>query len=312
MAEKIVFGADIDNVTIKNVNGVLVAVGGSESAEDEVEVLSTHSALVETDENYVESVSYWLRHKATQAVWEAKKEELRTRSAPVSESFVSSPLFDSKFTTVNVHDDNLELTLANLGITSVVDNKVGKPSEFFINVPVEHFSKSSFESAKAFNEAHADSKYRVTTKKRYAESTGHPIVQETALELPYPKLPYYIEENLTTLPAKEKHYIYSYIGSPNFSSFSSYVETNAIFNQYFNDLQNSGRLRVQAHYKLTLEDNRVIEGDHTFYQADLNREEVPDYADNIGNIVSQEWTFSPITVQGFYGKFVVTPGVYTQ
>lgn len=36
MAEKIVFGADIDNVTIKNVNGVLVAVGGSEAAEDEV------------------------------------------------------------------------------------------------------------------------------------------------------------------------------------------------------------------------------------------------------------------------------------
>lgn len=312
MAEKIVFGADIDNVTIKNVNGVLVAVGGSESAEDEVEVLSTHSALVETDENYVESVSYWLRHKATQVVWEAKKEEFRTRSAPVSESFVSSPLFDSKFTTVNVHDDNLELTLANLGITSVVDNKVGKPSEFFINVPVEHFSKSSFESAKAFNEAHADSKYRVTTKKRYAESTGHPIVQETALELPYPKLPYYIEENLTTFPANEKHYIYSYIGSPDFSSFSSYGEANVIFDQYFNDLQNSGRLRVQAHYKLTLEDNRVIEGDHTFYQANLNREEVPDYTDNISNIVSQEWTFSPITVQGFYGKFVVTPRVYTQ
>lgn len=312
MAEKIVFGADIDNVTIKNVNGVLVAVGGSESAEDEVEVLSTHSALVETDENYVESVSYWLRHKATQAVWEAKKEELRTRSAPVSESFVSSPLFDSKFTTVNVHDDNLELTLANLGITSAVDNKVGKPSEFFTDVPVEHFSKSGFESAKAFNETHADSKYRVTTKKRYAKSTGHPIVQETTLELPYPKLPYYVEENLTTLPINEKHYIYSYIGSPYFSSFSSYGESNAIFNQYFNDLQNSGRLQVQVHYKLTLEDNRVIEGDHTFYQTDINREEVPDYADNIGNIVSQEWTFSPITVQGFYGKFVVTPGVYTQ
>ena len=311
MAEKIVFGADIDNVTIKNVNGVLVAVGGSESAEDEVEVLSSHQALVETDENYVESVSYWLRHKATQAVWEAKKEEFRTRSTPVNESFVSGPLFDSKFTAAD-SNDNLELTLANLGITSAVDNKVGKPSEFFTNVPVEHFSKSSFESAKAFNEAHANSKYRVTTKKRYAESTGHPIVQETTLELPYPKLPYYVEENLTTLPANEKHYIYSYIGSPDFSSFSSYGETNAIFNQYFNDLQNSGRLRVQAHYKLTLEDNRVIEGDHTFYQTDLNREEVPDYADNIGNIVSQEWTISPITVQGFYGKFVVTPGVYTQ
>lgn len=300
MAEKIVFGADIDNVTIKNVNGVLVAVGGSESAEDEVEVLSSHQALVETDENYVESVSYWLRHKATQAIWEAKKEELRTRSAPVSESFVSGPAFDSKFTTVNVNDDNLELTLADTKITSAVDNKVGKPSEFFIDVPVEHFSKSGFENAKAFNEAHADSKYRVTTKKRYAESAGHPIVQETTLELPYPKLPYE-EENLTTVPNYGAHYIFLGISDAG----------DSMYRQYFNELVNSGRLQVQAHYKLTLSD-RVIEDDHTFYQVDVNREEVPDYTDNIGNIVSQEWTFSPITVQGFYGKFVVTPGVFTQ
>lgn len=312
MAEQIVFGADIDNVTIKNINGKLVAIGGSESAEDEVEVLSSHQALAETDENYVESVSYWLRHKATQAVWEAKKEEFRARSAPVSESFVSGPAFDAKFTTVNVDNDNLELMLADAEITSAVDNKVGKPSEFFTNVPVEHFSKSGFENAKAFNEAHADSKYRVTTKKRYAESTEHPIVQETTLELPYPKLPYYVEENLTTLPANEKHYIYSYIDSPDFRSFSYRGESNAIYSQYFNELRNSGRLQVQVHYKLTLEDNRVIEGDHTIYQIDLDREEVPDYADNVSNIVSQEWTFSPITVQGFYGKFVVTPGVYTQ
>lgn len=300
MAEKIVFGADIDNVTIKNVNGVLVAVGGSESAEDEVEVLSTHSALVETDENYVESVSYRLRHKATQAVWEAKKEEFRTRSAPVSESFVSGPLFDTKFTTVNVNDDNLELTLADAEITSAVDNKVGKPSEFFTNVPVEHFSKSGFENAKAFNEAHENNKYRVTTKKRYAASAGYPIVQETALELPYPKLPYE-EENLTATTQYEAYYLnlnLRYIGS-------------STYQLYYDDLVNSGRLQIQAHYKLTLSD-RVIEGDHTFYQDYADRQEVPDYANNIGNIVSEEWTFSPITLQGFYGKFVVTPGVYTR
>lgn len=305
MAEKIVFEADIDNVTIKNVNGVLVAVGGSESAEDEVEVLSTHSALVETDENYVESVSYWLRHKATQAVWEAKKEELRTRSALVSESFVSGPKFDAKFTNVDIHNDNLELTLADAEITSAVDSKAGKPSEFFTNVPVEHFSKSGFENAKAFNEAHVDSKYRVTTKKRYAESTGHPIVQETTLELPYPKLPY-AEQNVTTTPSYGAHQIFLGFDQTDVSS-----ENLSVYTQYFNDLQYSGRLQVQAHYKLTVS-GRVIEGEHTFYSTVADRQEVPDYMDNIGNIDSQEWTFSPITVQGFYGKFVVTAGVFTQ
>lgn len=300
MAEKIVFGADIDNVTIKNVNGVLVAVGGSESAEDEVEVLSNHSALVETDENYVESVSYWLRHKATQAVWEAKKEELRTRSAPVDESFVSGPTFDAKFTTVDLNNDNLELTLADAEITSAVDSKTGKPSEFFANIPVEHFSKSSFENAKAFNEAHENSKYRVTTKKRYAASAGHSIVQETTLELPYPKLPYE-EDSFTAATNYGAHQLFLGIGD----------EGSSTYREYFNDLQNSGRLQIQAHYKLTVS-GRVIEGDHTFYSTVADRQEVPDYADNIGNIDSQEWTFSPITVQGFYGKFVVTPGVFTQ
>lgn len=296
---KVVFDTDLDETTIRVDNDKVVVV-----PDDEVEALESYSAPVEDDTHYVATKERWFRHVETGAVWKAFNHVSETRSAPVSESFVSGPAFDAKFTNVNVNDDNLELTLADAELTSAVDSKVGKPSEFFTNVPVEHFSKSSFENAKAFNEAHADSKYRVTTKKRYAESTGHPIVQETTLELPYPKLPY-AEENLTTVPNYSAHYIFLGIGDAGSS------ENGSIYRQYFNDLQNSGRLQIQAHYKLTVS-GRVIEGDHTFYQTDLNREEVPDYANNIGDIDSQEWTFSPITVQGFYGKFVVTPGVYTQ
>jgi len=297
---KVVFDTDLDETTIRVDDNKVVVV-----PDDEVEALESYSAPVEDDTHYVATKERWFRHIETGAVWKAFNHVSETRSAPVSESFVSGPAFDTKFTTVNVNDDNLELTLADAEITSAVDNKVGKPSEFFTNVPVEHFSKSSFENAKAFNEAHADSKYRVTTKKRYAESAGHPIVQETTLELPYPKLPY-AEQNVTTTSSYGAHQIFLGFDQTDVSS-----ENSSIYTQYFNDLQYSGRLQVQAHYKLTVS-GRVIEGDHTFYSTVADRQEVPDYMDNIGNIDSQEWTFSPITVQGFYGKFVVTPGVYTQ
>lgn len=298
---KVVFDTDLDETTIRVDDNKVVVV-----PDEEIEALESYSAPVEDDTHYVATKERWFRHVETGAVWKAFNHVSETRSAPVSESFVSGPAFDAKFTTVNVNDDNLELTLADAEITSAIDNKVGKPSEFFTNVPVEHFSKSGFENAKAFNEAHADSKYRVTTKKRYAESTGHPIVQETTLELPYPKLPY-AEQNVTTTPNYGAHQIFLGFDQTDVSS-----ENLSVYTQYFNDLQYSGRLQIQAHYKLTLEDNRVIEGDHTFYSTVADRQEVPDYMDNIGNINSQEWTFSPITVQGFYGKFVVTAGVFTQ
>lgn len=298
---KVVFDTDLDETTIRVDDNKVVVV-----PDEEIEALESYSAPVEDDTHYVATKERWFRHVETGAVWKAFNHVSETRSAPVSESFVSGPAFDAKFTTVNVNDDNLELTLADAEITSAIDNKVGKPSEFFTNVPVEHFSKSGFENAKAFNEAHADSKYRVTTKKRYAENTGHPIVQETTLELPYPKLPY-AEQNVTTTPSYGAHQIFLGFDQTDVSS-----ENLSVYTQYFNDLQYSGRLQIQAHYKLTLEDNRVIEGDHTFYSTVADRQEVPDYMDNIGNINSQEWTFSPITVQGFYGKFVVTAGVFTQ
>lgn len=298
---KVVFDTDLDETTIRVDDNKVVVV-----PDEEIKALESYSAPVEDDTHYVVTKERWFRHVETGAVWKAFNHVPETRSAPVSESFVSGPAFDAKFTTVNVNDDNLELTLADAEITSAIDNKVGKPSEFFTNVPVEHFSKSGFENAKAFNEAHADSKYRVTTKKRYAESTGHPIVQETTLELPYPKLPY-AEQNVTTTSNYNAHQIFLGFDQTDVSS-----ENLSVYTQYFNDLQYSGRLQIQAHYKLTLEDNRVIEGDHTFYSTVADRQEVPNYMDNIININSQEWTFSPITVQGFYGKFVVTTGVFTQ
>ena len=56
MAEKIVFGADIDNVTIKNIDGKLTAIVDVENAEDEFEVVTDYVEPQEDDDYYVESV----------------------------------------------------------------------------------------------------------------------------------------------------------------------------------------------------------------------------------------------------------------
>lgn len=305
MAEQIVFGADIDNVTIKNINGKLTAIVDVENAADEFEVVTNYEEPQEDDDYYVETVSAKFRHKVTQLMTDAFKKEKKPRSAPVNESL------DREITaTVSTYGDIINVTVDTEAVGNPVSQVDGKVLGYFdynsANTSVE-LNKNDYASAKAFNEANAGKTFTVTTAKRYATSEGHPVVRPTEIQVPYPKLPY-TEENLTTTPDHDKHHIYSYVDRPSIIS----SEKSALYSQYFNDLQTSGRLQIQAHYKLTLEDNRVIEGDHTFHETELNREEVPDYANNMSNIVSQEWTFSPITVQGFYGKFVVTPGVYTQ
>lgn len=89
MAEQIIFGADIDNVTIKNINGKLTAVIDVENAEDEFEVVTDYVEPQEDDDYYIESVFAKFRHKATQLMTDAFKKEKKPRSAPVNENFVA-------------------------------------------------------------------------------------------------------------------------------------------------------------------------------------------------------------------------------
>ena len=188
MAEKIVFGADIDNVTIKNVNGVLVAVGGTEAAEDEVETLSAYTSPVEDDEHYVETISQWLRHKPTQTVWQAKKEELKPRSAPVNESI--SEAIELEPTSYITTDSNIRLEPKHRSYTSNVDGKSLSVNEINSTGSFVEILKSQYANAKAFNEANASKTFTVTTAKRYATSEGHPVVKPTEIQVAYPTLPY--------------------------------------------------------------------------------------------------------------------------
>lgn len=184
MAEKIVFGADIDNVTIKNIDGKLTAVVNVEDAEDEFEVVNDYVDPQEDDDYYVESVFAKFRHKATQLLTNAYKKEKKPRSAPVNES-LTSPL------TAEVHEERGVITLLATGDS--VSNVDGKLLGYFDYNPTNAYvevNKSDYANAKAFNAANAGKTFTVTTKKRYATSEGHPVVKETEFSVAYPELPY--------------------------------------------------------------------------------------------------------------------------
>lgn len=306
MAEKIVFGADIDNVTIKNVNGVLVAVGGSEAAEDEVETLSAYTSPVEDDEHYVETTRQWLRHKPTQMMWEAKKIERKPRSAPVNESLTDPITAD-----VTIEDSTIKVVPHNIYNKSTIDGHDVSLST--LEGFEQYFSKSNYSNAKAFNEAHAGKTFKVTTFQRFAKAGGHPLVKPTEFQVAYPTLPY-LEG---TAKVDMEHSAYLIIAELRYSAIAA---TNPEVNSnpaFYNDLQNAisnlDVSNIKMRYELLTSEGNTLTGEvnvdaDTYKANDGNlvvfRNNVPDYINH--SIKHEKWTLDPITVEGFYTKFHIT------
>ena len=306
MAEKIVFGADIDNVTIKNVNGVLVAVGGSEAAEDEVETLSAYTSPVEDDEHYVETTRQWLRHKPTQMMWEAKKIERKPRSAPVNESLTDPITAD-----VTIEDSTIKVVPHNIYNKSTIDGHDVSLST--LEGFEQYFSKSNYSNAKAFNEAHAGKTFKVTTFQRFAKAGGHPLVKPTEFQVAYPTLPY-LEG---TAKVDMEHSAYLIVAELRYSAIAA---TNPEVNSnpaFYNDLQNAisnlDVSNIKMRYELLTSEGNTLTGevsvDADTYRANggnlvVYRNNVPDYINH--SIKHEKWSLDPITVEGFYTKFHIT------
>ena len=306
MAEKIVFGADIDNVTIKNVNGVLVAVGGSEAAEDEVETLSAYTSPVEDDEHYVETTRQWLRHKPTQMMWEAKKIERKPRSAPVNESLTDPITAD-----VTIEDSTIKVVPHNIYNKSTIDGHDVSLST--LEGFEQYFSKSNYSNAKAFNEAHAGKTFKVTTFQRFAKAGGHPLVKPTEFQVAYPTLPY-LEG---TAKVDMEYSAYLIVAELRYSAIAA---TNPEVNSnpaFYNDLQNAisnlDVSNIKMRYELLTSEGNTLTGevsvDADTYRANggnlvVYRNNVPDYINH--SIKHEKWSLDPITLEGFYTKFRVT------
>jgi hypothetical protein len=299
MAEKIVFGADIDNVTIKNIDGKLTAVVNVEDAEDEFEVVNDYVEPQEDDDYYVESVFAKFRHKATQFLTDAYKKEKKPRSASVNESF-TPPL------TAVTHEERGVITIGVEGSAiSQVDGKSLTYSEYNSSNTYVEFNKSNYPSAKAFNEANAGKTFTVTTKKRFAESEGHPVVKPTEIQVAYPTLPY-VEKTLNPTTSHD-----AYTVGIDLSLIDGTEPADVI--QNIRLIEEEGKSKTfTVHYTLRKNDGRELTGTHTFtgwYSFD--RREVADYGNN-DDVTYERWEFEPFVLEGFYAKFTVNPQPYVE
>ena len=303
MTEQIVFGVDIDNVTIKNINGKLTAVVNVEDAEDEVETLSAYTSPVEDDEHYVETTTQWLRHKPTQAVWSAKKSERKSRSAPVNE--IISEAIELEPTSYNTTDSNIRLELKHRNYTSGVDGKSLGVNEINSTGASVDIPKSQYANAKAFNEANAGKTFTVTTAKRYAESEGHPVVKPTELQVAYPTLPY-VEKTVNPTTSHDSYSVGIDLSLID-GTEPDYVERN------IRSIKEEGKSKTfTVHYTLRKNDGRELTGTHTFtgwYSFD--RRDVADYG-NDNDVTYEKWDFEPFELEGFYAKFTVNPQPYVE
>lgn len=307
MAEQIVFGDDLDNVTIKNINGKLTAVVNVEDGEDEFEVVTNYVEPQEDDEFYVEAVFAKFRHKATQLLTDAFKKEKKPRSAPVSES-LTSPL------TAEVHEERGVITLLATG--NPVSNVDGKSLAYSDYNPANTYvevNKSDYANAKAFNEANAGKTFTVTTKKRYAESEGHPVVKPTELQVAYPTLPY-LEGTAKVAMEHSAYLVVAEIRSSAIAATNPEINSSPSF---YEDLQNAisnlDVSNIKMRYELLTSDGNTLTGevnvDTSTYMYNpgsltVARNNVPDYINH--TIKHEKWTLDPITVEGFYTKFHIT------
>lgn len=307
MAEKIVFGADIDNVTIKNIDGKLTAVVNVEDAEDEFEVVTNYVEPQEDDDYYVESVFAKFRHKATQLMTDAFKKEKKPRSAPVNES-LTAPL------TAVTHEERGVITIRVEGSAiSQVDGKSLSYSDYNPSNTFVDINKSDYPSAKAFNEANAGKTFTVTTKKRYAESEGHPVVKPTEIQVAYPTLKYTEGTGKAEL-GHDAYYVNAELSSSRTTgTFPSEFYTSAeLLDEFRRAVSELDASAITMHYELVTTEGQTFTGDAPIDQTSLtnynvisvDRSTISDYTSH--TFKSEKWTLAPITVESFNFKLVIS------
>lgn len=307
MAEKIVFGADIDNVTIKNIDGKLTAVINVEDAEDEFEVVNDYVEPQEDDDYYVESVFAKFRHKVTQLMTDAFKKEKKPRSAPVNES-LTAPL------TAVTHEERGVITIGVEGSAiSQVDGKSLSYSDYNPSNTFVDINKSDYPSAKAFNEANAGKTFTVTTKKRYAESEGHPVVKPTEIQVAYPTLKYTEGTGKAEL-GHDAYYVNAELSSSRTTgTFPSEFYTSAeLLDEFRRAVSELDASAITMHYELVTTEGQTFTGDAPIDQTSLtnynvisvDRSTISDYTSH--TFKSEKWTLAPITVESFNFKLVIS------
>lgn len=308
MAEQIIFGADIDNVTIKNINGKLTAVIDVENTADEFEVVTDYVEPQEDDDYYVESVFAKFRHKATQFLTDAYKKEKKPRSAPVNESLIE-PITAK----VSVQNNTIRVFIDSSNYYHSAIDGVGLSSYKLGIINGLEINKSDYATAKAFNEAYAGKTFTVTTKKRYAESEGHPVVKPTEIQVVYPTLKYTEGTGKAEL-GNDAYYINAELSSSRTTGTlpSEFHTSSELLDEFRRAVSELDASAITMHYELITTDEQVITGDAPIDQTlftsysmiSVNRSAIPEYTSH--SFKSEKWTLAPITVESFNFKLVIS------
>lgn len=178
MAIIIIRESDLDNDTIKVVNGKVAAPGA------EFEILDKYPTPAETDTHYVVTSHKYIRHVESGAIIEANFVEMKERPAPRQEYFLGTPTAE-----VNKVANNFTIEA-----TSAIDG-------YKYNEAVGAFNRADYADAKDFNEKHAGQKLSFTTPERFSNSAYRGKILPTTVEVDYPQLPFDEGTSLATLSA---------------------------------------------------------------------------------------------------------------
>ena len=268
MAIIIIRESDLDNNTIKVVDGKVAAPGA------EIEVLDNFDTQ-DTDTHYAVKSDKYLKHVQTGAVWEAAVVEMRERGATVTEHFISTPTAVFNYTTSNGWFESTA--------TSAVDGKT-------YTKQLDRFDFADYTSAKDFNEKHTGQKLQFTVEDRFSEVGDKPKVLGTTVEIDYPQLPFNEGTSLATLSA-------SY-GDPN---LTINYDDKAV-------AATAQGITKTVHYKITMYSGKVYEGTKSFTGKYITAETMAEDIDFSPSHVSKvEYAVDPFQVSYFFGNVTVAP-----
>lgn len=271
---------DLDDKTIKVVDGKVAAPGA------EIEVLDSYD-LQDTDTHYVEKKDKYLKHVETGAVWPASIATLKERAAPRNEeltadSVVTFGMPDGEIAVISVSPRSAISGQYHPRVVKEIGGIVGGTGIF-----------AQYANAKEANAALVNEKITFTTIEYYANNVeGKPKILATTFELPYPEIPYNEGKADAQLVTQ------SYDGSAKLTFADPVLSTK----------QNN--IEKTYHYKFVSVTGQEYEGT---FKSTASSVRVEDCEPSLRwyNLARATYSVEPFNVDYFFGNEEVAPAAVT-
>lgn len=271
---------DLDDKTIKVVDGKVAAPGA------EIEVLDSYD-LRDTDTHYVEKKDKYLKHVETGAVWPASIATLKERAAPRNEELTTDSVAtfgipNGEIAVISVLPRSAISGQYHLSVKKEIGNVFSGTGIF-----------AQYANAKEANAGLAGEKITFTTNEYYANNVeGKPKILATTFELPYPEIPYNEGKADAQLVTQ------SYDGSAKLSFADPVLSTK----------QNN--IEKTYHYKFVSVTGQEYEGT---FKSTVSSVRVEDCEPSLRwyNLARATYSVEPFNVDYFLGNEEVAPAAVT-